>query len=198
MQRQQENYERQSAREMEAAAQRDAEVKAVLADNSNLQKYCEERKAKIQQTRDKSLDLAERFYELTEEQAKQYINIKHSPHESAVKHLLLEVETGEDVLGRGKLIHYECDYCTGFGGTFSSLSDFERHCWNEGQEHHDANLKRIKAEAFNDIAKANLELQQDIDNAIRGKKDAEYKAGLARQRAAESRLKTTLPFAKTT
>ena len=42
--------------------------------------------------------------------------------------------------------------------------------------------------------KVSAELQKDIDNAIRGKKDAATKARLAKERAAEAKAKEGLPF----
>jgi hypothetical protein len=58
---------------------------------------------------------------------------------------------------KGKFTVYECDYC---GDTSYNLDEFERHCYNEGQDHRDANLERIKAEAIHDITKANAELRR--------------------------------------
>ena len=108
--------------------------------------------------------------------------------------MINEIVIGGKVIGGPPAyVVFECDYCQ--DKKYNSLANVERHCWNEGQDHRNANLSRIKAEALHDTANANTELQNDIDNVIKGKKDAQLKQQLAKQHREESRLKTTLPYA---
>lgn len=142
------------------------------------------------------IKVASEFYELDISTIKQYTStIAHTPDESAVKHMVTQITKGGDVIGGPPVyVYYQCSYCE--DRNYNSLADVESHIWSEGEDHRDINLRRIEDEARNDTAKANIELQQDIDNAINGKKDAELKQQLSKQHTEESRLKKTLPYAK--
>ena len=139
------------------------------------------------------LDLATRFYDLTQEEARQYINTPRKPEELAVKHLLHEYLEEKEILGgKGKFTIYECQFC---GDKSYNLDEFQRHCYFQREDHKPATLRDIEDEARANIAKANAELQRDIDNIIRSKENAEYHAGLERRRAYQTRLKSSLPTA---
>jgi hypothetical protein len=184
--RTQQNYQREQARLAEETKQREAEEKAVLEQNPNLLKYHQDRKDKIQQRKEKVLDAAIRFYDMDDEQANLYFNDKHKPTESAVMDLINEYLDEQK-----KFTIYKCNYCE---KEVFSLSDLERHCWNNGHDHRDITLIRIESNAAAATGKVSAELTKDIDNAIRGKKDVEYKARLWKERAAEARAKKDLPF----
>ena len=70
-----------------------------------------DRKAKAESNKTKMLDLATRLGNMTVEQARQYISLKHEPEESAVKNLIDEYLEGEAVLGRSRYPVYKCNYC---------------------------------------------------------------------------------------
>ena len=187
------NQERAAERANAEAVRRTEIEKQVLADNPYLVKNCDIQKAKIQQIKDKMLDLATRFYDLTQEEARQYINTPRKPEELAVKHLLHEYLEEKEILGgKGKFTIYECQFC---GDKSYNLDEFQRHCYFQREDHKPATLRDIEDEARANIAKANAELQRDIDNIIRSKENAEYHAGLERRRAYQARLKSSLPTA---
>ena len=73
-----------------------------------------------------------------------------------------------------------CPTC-GMGEVFESLSEGERHCWNEGESHYNANIDKIEQESQHDINKINAELRKDIQEAIQAKYDTEYKKQLAKE-----------------
>ena len=180
------NFQRRSKIEAEEAARRDAEVKQVLADNPNLVQYCDKQKAKAEQDRDKMLKLATEFYSLDIDKAEQYAKLPHKAENSAVKHLILEIQ-------EGKAFYYECEYC---GNEYNTVGDFERHCYNSKEDHEPVTISDIQAEATGIISKANAELQKDIDTIIKNKAEKEYKARLAQERAEQAKAAKDLPFVR--
>ena len=90
-----------------------------------------------------------------------------------------------------KFTFYQCNYCE---KEVYSLSDFERHCYNNGEDHRDITLKRIETNGAGASSKVKAELQTEINKSIQGKRDAKYKAQLAKQRAAEAKAKQGLPL----
>ena len=101
------NFEHQQAHEAEAAAKRDAEEKAVIAENPSLLKYYQGEKDKIQQRKDTVLDaVAIRFYNMTDDEANLYFNDKHRPQNSAVMDLISEYRDEQK-----KFTIYQCNYC---------------------------------------------------------------------------------------
>ena len=128
-----------------------------------------DRKAKAESNKTKMLDLATRFYNMTVEQARQYISLKHEPEESAVKNLIDEYLEGEAVLGRSRYIVYKCNYCE---RDYYNLQDFEYHCYNNRQDHKPATISNIEHEAKEAIMEANREYEKDIFVAIQAKKTA--------------------------
>jgi hypothetical protein len=112
--------------------------------------------------------------------------------QSAVKALLSE-KTVTNAIGEHLFAGYECNAC-GMGEVFESLSEGERHCWNEGESHYNANIDKVEQESQHDINKINAELRKDIQEAIQAKYDTEYKKQLAKERAARDKLKSELPF----
>jgi hypothetical protein len=117
------NYQRESERIAAQEAAHEELKRQVLADNPNLQKYCDDRKTKINATKDKMLKLASEFYELDDESIKQYTTtIEHSPNESAVKHLVTQITKGGDVLGgKPSYTYFQCSYCQ--DKNYPSLAD---------------------------------------------------------------------------
>ena len=149
----------------EAVRRAEIEKQVHLADNPYLVKNCDIQKTKIQQIKDKMLDLATRFYDLTQEEARQYINTPRKPEELAVKHLLHEYLEEKEILGgKGKFTIDECQFC---GDKSYNLDEFERHRYFQREDHKLVTLRDIEDEARANIAKANAELQRDIDNIIR-------------------------------
>jgi hypothetical protein len=182
--------ERRAKQEATEAAKRDELVKQILDENPSWQTNADERKAKVKATKDNTLNLAARFYDMTTEEARLYIDIPHKIRESAVSALLIE-KTHTDQLGQKQFDGYECDFC---GDTSYNLDEFERHCYLNQENHKDANLEQIENEARQDIAKISKELTKDIEDAIQAKADAQYKARLAKERAEQTRIKKNLPY----
>jgi hypothetical protein len=177
-------YEARKAEEQQALEQHILKENAVWQENYN------ERKAKIEQARDNILKIAEEFYLLDESKLRKYTDINHELEESAVKHLIDEYYD-IDELGKKRFAYYECNYCH---EQKTSLSAFERHCFYEGDSHHDVNTSRIRNEASNLKAKATKEFKQDIAQAIKAKKDQEYRKQKQAERAAETRAKQSQPY----
>ena len=53
-----------------------------------------------------------------------------------------------------KFTFYQCNYCE---KEVYSLSDFERHCYNNGEDHRDITLKRIETNAAGASSKVKAE-----------------------------------------
>lgn len=180
------NLQRQQAWEAEQAAIRQAQEEAVRKEYPDLIKYHENRKAKIQQTRDKMLRLASRFYDMNEDEAHLYFADKHRPEKSAIMDMVNEYLDDQN-----KFTIYQCNYCE---KEVYSLGDLERHCYNEGEDHRDATLTRIKDNAIAAMGKATATVQNAIDNAVQAKRNAEYRAHMEEQQAEQAKAKKNLPF----
>lgn len=179
------DFERQQQWEAEQAAKREAEEKEVIESNPNLIKYFKDEKDKIEQRKTKILDLATRFYEMTEDEIKQYIDYPHKPKNSAVMDLINEFEDEKGYL------RYQCNYCE---EEADSLREFERHCYDEGQDHRDVNLRRIQDRAIEASGKVSAELQKNINDAIISKKNTEHRKRLEEQKAQQDKAAKNLPF----
>ena len=141
------------------------------------------------------LEKATEFYNLTDDQLQQYVDISHRPEASAIKHLIDEYTEGGDALGKNQYIVYECNLCDD-GRKYYQLRDMERHCYNNGHNHRDANLKRIEDSAREDIADAKREMEKEIFLAAQAKNTATLRAAAESQRAAQAQAKKSLPYVK--
>lgn len=188
------NQERQAARELAEAEKHDADVKAVLNENPDLQKYADERKTKVKATKDKMLQLVNRFYDMSSEQLRQYVDIPHKNTESAVKHLLLLHEPKhQDEEGGSSYFTYEfeCRYCNDIS---YNLDEFERHCYLQQSDHRQETIDMVESEARADISKIHKEYLQDIELAIKSKQERELKERRSKEQAEQRRTKQSLPF----
>jgi hypothetical protein len=140
----------------------------------------------VKASKDRMLELNQRFYDMTSVEATQYVEIAHKPDESAVKHLLLAHEDD-----RGNIVAFECDYCNDKSHT---MDEFERHCYLQRETHEDYNRDKIENEARKNITTIHNEFLQDVEDTIKSKKNAEYKARLAKEQAERERIKSTLPY----
>ena len=85
--------------------QRKAEEDAILKDNPNLLNYRNQQKQQAKDIKDRMTDLVNRFYDMSQEQLREYTNVvKHKPEESAVKYLLQTTEEKDQTI-------YECLAC---------------------------------------------------------------------------------------
>ena len=143
------NSQRQGELEALRSNAHDEEVKAVLKESPDLLRVCNEDKSKAEQRRDMLLEKCISFYNMDEQQLRDYTRISHDIEKSAVNHIINEYQKGGNVFG-GKPAYftYECDYCE---KTMTSLSSAEEHCWNNGDTHRDVNLNYIRREATETI-----------------------------------------------
>lgn len=188
------NIELNRTRQEEIASRQQAEYdklkEQVLAENPAWQSNLDKQIEKVNKTKDYMLKKIEEFYLLEPGKAAQYFNLKHSVASSAVKHLINE-HTETDRLGKEKFLYYECNYCHELK---DSLSSFERHCHEEGDTHHDANVRDIESEAQSNIAAANMEFLGYIERGIHAIRNREHRARLNKQYAKQEQLKKELPF----
>jgi len=168
-------------------------AKVVLEENPAWTANKNEKIQRIEKERDAMLATAHEFYLLDDAKASKYFQYSTTPEQSAAKDLVIE-HTTTDQLGREHFSHYECDYC--HEQNFHSMADFNRHCWYEGDSHHDANMRRIKDDATDKIAKVNTQFTNEVEQAIRSLKIREQKSMIAKQRAAQQKEMSELPYAK--
>jgi hypothetical protein len=182
------NFDRQQKRYIAESERQQREINEALARNPTWLPTKEKKIKAIQENRDKAIDLANQFYNMTQEQARQYTSIRHDPSESAIQNLI-----NEYIDSQNKFMTYECKYCH---DESHNLSEFESHAYLHKQVHRDATLNRIRDAAFEEAKKINEQFEKDIYVDIRARKDREVNRRIAEQRAEQRRMKDTLPYVK--
>jgi hypothetical protein len=181
-----ENARRREERKTKYYTERERIKNEVIKENPIWESNFNQAKNEAEEVRDNMIKLADDFYLLGENKAKQYFAIKHNWNESAVKHLISEHTDKQN-----KFVYYQCNYCN---DTFNTLADIESHLWNEGMDHHDPNMQRIDKECKYHVGRAKDEMNRLIDSAIKSKQKAEQLKKARVELLKENKIKSTLPY----
>jgi hypothetical protein len=165
-----------------------------LKESPGLLRVCNEDKSKAEQRRDMLLEKCIAFYNMDEQQLRDYTRIPHDIEKSAVNHIINEYQKGGNVFG-GKPAYYtyECDYCD---KSLDSLSAAEEHCYHNGDSHRDVNLEYIRSEAREAINAAQKELDDEVEKIIKYKAREANKKFLAAERKRDAETAKTLPYVR--
>jgi hypothetical protein len=154
----------------------------------------EANKAELEKERQASHDLANRWFDLSEQDFNKYRAHSHTSTQSPVNHII-----SVEVSRSGKSNYYVCDVCSVFGSPASYLSRdlCEQHIFFEDtQMHRNATIEQIDSEINSKITKHTLEFKKDIQDFAKSKREQDW-ATIEKARLAEiKKERDSLPFVK--
>jgi hypothetical protein len=200
------NYDREQKRQLALEEQYQKYKDKVLKQIPYLQQEYDGKVAATQQEKQKHIEAVNQFYDLSESQLQEYVNIEHTLEESAVKHCLEARElvvdvinaAGEQVEKRTGDIIYDCRPCSIIAPeTFRTLKAAELHCYYETG--HKEDILNLIGQAEREVlAEITADLNKEIRKEVANIQERERRERLVKEHQETKRMervaKDKLPF----